>query len=75
VPRLTPEYLKKIRSGRNRMALNHATFAGERDRLGRLVVDQFMRFDERLGPAVLVRFVPIVLQKSFCLTDHEFSGL
>jgi len=22
-----------------------------------------------------VRFVPIVLQKSFCLTDHEFSGL
>jgi hypothetical protein len=22
-----------------------------------------------------VRFVPIVLQKSFCLTDHKFSGL
>jgi len=26
-------------------------------------------------PARLVRFVPIVLQKSFCLTDHKFSGL
>jgi hypothetical protein len=45
-----------IRSGRSRMALNPAAFAGERDLHGRLVVDQFMRFDERLPAAVVVRF-------------------
>jgi hypothetical protein len=46
-----------IRSGRSRMALNPAAVAGERDLHGRHVVDQFMRFDERLPAAVVVRFL------------------